>query len=725
MINLREYQEKYVGKLKSTVNDMLESEEEGVCVFKSPTGSGKTVMTAEFLKRLITGREDNKKFSFIWISVRKLHTQSKNSLEYFYEDSQDLKCSYFNDLIDKKIDENEILFINWESINKTDKNTIIKENEQNFYLESVVNNTKEEGREIILIIDESHHTASSSKSRELIQTISPIITLEVSATPHLKEDVEMVKVPLKVVKDEGIIKKEVTINPEFNKIKITDKNEDESVIKQALDKRKELVKLFKKEGTDINPLILIQLPDKKQLSEDKQGKVLGILKKLGVTEENGKLAIWLSEQKSETLANIEKKENEVEVLIFKQAIALGWDCPRAHILVIFREYKNFEFTIQTIGRIMRMPELRHYDDEELNKGFIFTNLSNLIIEEDYAKDYLTTYESKRDNKKYRDINLYSIHFRRQRERTRLSGEFIKIFQKIAKEMKLKEKINLHPPKITIPIISDGKIEDIDKTGEIEHESFNINLGDTDLFYKFNEFIRKLCSPFAPHDSSDRMKTSLYKFFKEEFKFEKYDSKVQRIILGEGNVEEISSVIVKSKEKYSEWLKDLREKREVNFDEKWEVPKLTSYTKKYEIRDFKGSIMNPLYLNNPSGPETNFMLKLSDSKKIDWWYKNGESESKFFAVYYKDEAGKEKPFYVDFIIKFKDGKIGLFDTKEGRTLKEAGPRSKGLYEYIKSQNKKNKNLFGGIINERAEGVWLYNDSEEYNPENQSNWKTLSL
>ncbi|GAH95392.1 unnamed protein product, partial [marine sediment metagenome] len=37
-------------------------------------------------------------------------------------------------------------------------------------------------------------------------------------------------------------------------------------------------------------------------------------------------------------------------------IALGWDCPRAQILVLFRDWKSLTFSVQTIGRIMRMPE---------------------------------------------------------------------------------------------------------------------------------------------------------------------------------------------------------------------------------------------------------------------------------------------------------------------------------------------------------------------------------
>jgi len=59
-----------------------------------------------------------------------LHEQSKEKLEKYYEDDRTLKCSYFEDLEDRKIAENEILFINWHSINKKDINIFVRENEQ-------------------------------------------------------------------------------------------------------------------------------------------------------------------------------------------------------------------------------------------------------------------------------------------------------------------------------------------------------------------------------------------------------------------------------------------------------------------------------------------------------------------------------------------------------------------------------------------------------------------
>ena len=110
-IKFKNYQEKAIAKLKQEVNELLNVEGNKICIFKSPTGSGKTLMMAEFLKRLIDSRIDGKKFSFIWIAVNKLHDQSRNSLKKYYDKfGVGLKCSYFEDLDDRKISENEILF---------------------------------------------------------------------------------------------------------------------------------------------------------------------------------------------------------------------------------------------------------------------------------------------------------------------------------------------------------------------------------------------------------------------------------------------------------------------------------------------------------------------------------------------------------------------------------------------------------------------------------------
>lgn len=726
MIELKKYQLTAVENLTRKIEGALRSSENEVVIFQAPTGSGKTLMVSEVLKGLVKDRKEDVGVSFVWVSVRMLHEQSKEKLERYYEDDRVIQCSYFEDLQDRKISENEILFINWHSINKKDINIYVRENEQDNNLSSIIQNTKDEGRQIILIIDESHHTASSEKSRELVQVISPKVTIEVSATPHLKEDMsEIEKVHLSDVKTEEMIKSEISVNPGFLNVTVGPKSSDELVIEQALKKREELEKLLKKEGSDINPLLLIQLPDSRGNLLNKKDVVIEILKKKGITEDNEKLAIWLSDEKSDTLPNIEKNDNEVEVLVFKQAIALGWDCPRAAILVIFRESRSFVFTIQTIGRIMRMPELRYYGEQELNKGFVFTNLPSIEITEDYARDYITIYESKRDSVLYNEVALPSIYLKRQRERTRLSGKFTDIFISVAEKTGLQKRISLTPSKMVNPIIADGRIVNVDQSGEIEQRgTIDVGLNERELQERFDKFIVQMCAPFAPGDSSDRMKTALYQFFKQKFKLEKYDPTVQRIVLGKENVQVFVDTANVAKERYRaeviEKLKEVREKQEIP---KWEVPPIASYNSRYTHEEKPRSIMKPFYAARQSAPEQQFVEFLEGSRNVKWWFKNGESDPRYFAVLRTDGAA----FYPDFIVQCKDGKICIFDTKSGMTAKDAKERAEGLQEYISEQRQKSRKIFGGIVICKDGSFW-YNDSEEYSFDEKAltlGWKVLSF
>ena len=78
----------------------------------------------------------------------------------------------------------------------------------------------------------------------------------------------------------------------------------------------------------------------------------------GITYENNSLAVWLSDKK-QNLEDIEQPNAEPIAVIIKQAVATGWDCPRAQILLKLRDNMSEVFEIQTIGRIRRMPEAKY------------------------------------------------------------------------------------------------------------------------------------------------------------------------------------------------------------------------------------------------------------------------------------------------------------------------------------------------------------------------------
>lgn len=741
-MQLKIYQENAIDDLLAKTKRLLGYSGIKKLVFKSPTGSGKTIMMAEFLKQLVDDREIRQSLGFIWTAPRQLHIQSREKLENYFETSRALKCSYFEDLDDRKISENEILFFNWESINRAD-NIYIRDNEQEFNLSKVLERAKEDGREIILVIDEAHHHATSQISQGLIQMIGPKLTIEVTATPAtITDEDEKVFVQLDDVKKEGMIKKAVILNDDFDnfihegKIK-TQKlsgGSEELIIDAALKKRKELVKEFQEEGVNVNPLVLIQLPDRKTSLEDRiRERVESILKnkyKISTEKDNNKLAIWLSGEHINK-ENVEKQDSEVEVLIFKQAIALGWDCPRAQILVLFRQWHSSIFSIQTVGRIMRMPEpdKGHYGNNEiLNYGYVYTNLDNIEIQEDIAKDYITIYTSKRrfDPK----LSLLSCYPKRHREKTRLSPLFIDIFLKQAKEYNLKKQIDIKARKFDLKIISDYKAEDVDAlAGAKIIGDKEIKASGFDMQKLFDFFVRNNLTPFYPEDRSvGRVKETIYKFFEQELKMWYGDvwEEIVQIILSDKNSRHFVNVLDKAKEKYqSEVVK--RESEMANV-ENWSIPESLPYSREYSAVSVKKSIMHPFYSDEKWKPEAAFIDFLEKSEKVEWWFKNGDRDATFFAVRYNN--GEEKPFYVDFIVKLKDGRVGLFDTKAGLTKQVAGPKIDGLYKYIQTQSKKGKKCFGGIVTNTERnyrGRWVYFDkaSKDFNDNSFDNWADLIL
>jgi len=325
------YQNEAIKELVDTSTKYLLDDDPKLIIFQSPTASGKTIMLASALPQIVKKLQNKKELAFVWISVNYLHEQSKEKLEKYFENERLLECVNITEIQNNQIEENQILFVNWQSLNR-EGNIFMVDNEQDWNLSKVIENTKEEDREIILIIDESHRAAKTSKAKDIIDIIDPKLTIEVSATP--KEGItndHKVTVKLSDVIAEEMIKEEIRINPGLSKV-----GTNEDIIKASLKKRKELQKYYEEEGIKINPLLLIQIPRKKSTDvRNPEDKIIDLLDKHGITTESGKLAVWLSEKdKKINLDYLEKNDSEVDVLVFKEAIALGWDCPRASILII-------------------------------------------------------------------------------------------------------------------------------------------------------------------------------------------------------------------------------------------------------------------------------------------------------------------------------------------------------------------------------------------------------
>lgn len=364
-MQLTKHQQEAAEKLVARARVLLSKDGARVCVFKAPTGSGKTIMTADFLRNM-SSLSLPARYAFLWISSNDLHVQSKAKLSSYLADSR-YKFSLLDEVADDSFEENEIVFVNWESLVRQNSegeftNVLMRENENGRNLSTFIANSKGKGLEIILVIDESHHRYWSQRSQDLVQAIiAPKLTLEVSATPTIiptpeqieHEEAGYVSMRFEDVVADGLIKIDTIVNQAFGAYSTFEGTADEAVIDAAVGKRESLHQMYSKEKIAVNPLLLIQLPseshDLNALDQSKLAETIQTLsKRHGITVENGKLAIWLSNRK-DNLEGIENNDSRVEVLIFKQAIALGWDCPRAQILVMFRDIRTPIFEIQTVG----------------------------------------------------------------------------------------------------------------------------------------------------------------------------------------------------------------------------------------------------------------------------------------------------------------------------------------------------------------------------------------
>tara|TARA_Y100000590_G_scaffold142465_1_gene163489 strand:- start:227 stop:2434 length:2208 start_codon:yes stop_codon:yes gene_type:complete len=713
MFFLKNYQAEAVDDLLSKSKKLLGRQGSKVLILKAPTGSGKTVITAEFLKQLVIDNEVHKEIAFIWTAPRALHTQSKAKLEAYYEDKNVLECLEFDDLIDNEILNKQILFLNWESINK-EENIIIRHNERDFYLDKIIENTSLAGRKVVLIIDESHHHATSEISRKLISDINPSLAIEVSATPVADSPDEISTVYIEDVKHEGMIKETVLLQDGYgneltgNQIKVANTDgSDALVLEDALKKRADLQKTYKKNKIKVNPLLLIQLPPSKLSQEEIQKKrIIELLdKKHDISVSNGKLAIYLSNEKT-NLEKVEDNTNKVEVLIFKQAISIGWDCPRAQVLLLFRDWKSITFSIQTIGRIMRMPEplIGHYQDESLNQAYIYTNLENVKVHEDLSSGYLSLYRSRRAHKT--NLLLESYYRQRKREKTRLGIKFISIFLENTRKYHLNNKISKKNNKVTQSIVKEAKFNNLDEIdNKLELKQLSIDVENIeDLQKLFDYFIRDNLSPFFPEQRSiDRVKESIYSFFELELNLDISDNftNIVKIILDDKNLNHFKKVIDSSKIDYQGYVKELDEA--ILKDSEWNIPESTLYSTDVKTQSYKKSLMQPFYYSILSKPEEEFINYLEQSSKVIWWFKNGEQDRKSFAIQYEEDH-KVRLFFVDFIVLFKNKKIGFFDTKSGIILKNAGKKSDALIKYLK----KDKNFMGGIVtntDKNMRGSWM--------------------
>lgn len=745
---LKNYQRDAVNELKQYISIGFKSTSRKEVVFRAPTGSGKTFMAASLFEELA---EENPSVNFciLWACPGKgeLHKQSFDAVKTYLGGNP--VCSLLEDDFfgsRKYIKDKEIVFINWEKLIQKDKetgkwaNNLMKDQEDMNFID-VIKKTKQNGTRVILVIDESHIGASQkARIQEFINTIIiPNIVLEMSATPlnnHIDVEIEAQKVV-----DEGMIKEDVIVNQGINKEDKTLAEQDSEllVLQKGYDKRQEIVEEYNKLNIAVNPLVLIQIPNVDE-GEAKKLVIKDFLREKGITEDNGKLKFWCDDKGNFDKKAIKKNNDITEYLVFKTAVATGWDCPRAHILIKFRDGKSETFETQTIGRILRTAEAKSYDNYLLDNAYIFTNIWSFETKQDtYNPNRIKTEWSKmRDG--YNKLNVWSqtqlSSFYRSRQGdynsadSRYGAYFIKSFMKffeLKEEDKytmsgqLKDRFELKGMNLDIKV-DDVVMEETNIGVTSANEERNISgdlakvtMAENDIQAQYNDLIRSNLSGLAYVRSKSPINSAImdaFGIFYNVFGRKEKVTSIMKIVVNNKNI--FAEILSESTQEFREMISKEAYKKGEHYDFKIEESRPYSIETHTELVPSIKSLYKPLYVlkDNQGNPdnqlEKDFLNYLDSQNVVEWYWENGtELMRGNFGISYNNGMNTFQP---DFIVKFKNGSVGIFDTKPvDHRVEDTTVKANALYDYLVNINTNRGSapkIIGGIVVKVGTQFYVY-------------------
>lgn len=725
-IQLKNFQLKAIDSLMEAMQTVQKE-----IVLKSCTGSGKTIILTHFIDTYMRSFGNT---VFIWLTPGKgnLEEQSKEKMDrYVFGSSTKL----LSDVMTSGFNAGDSCFINWEKLTKKG-NTALRDSERTNFLEHI-EKALDSGTTFRVIVDESHQN-DTIKADEIIAYFKTDKIIRCSATPKPYKNAVIVEVPEEDVIAEGLIKKLLIINENFEQ-NITVDDQITYLIDKALNKQRELHSAFLRLKADINPLIIVQLPNKSDALLENVEKYFN---SKGISYENNQLAVWLSDKK-QNLEDIESPNATPIAVIIKQAVATGWDCPRAHILVKLRDNMSETFEIQTIGRIRRMPEAKHYENDLLDSCYLYTldgdftesvkqslgkgalDARKLFLKPEHRTFTIIT-EYKTDVPFPRDaaltLRVFSTHFK---TKYNLTGKLTENKTKLqACGFDFSQDIVDYTKSGSVSKLEKEQIDDLNAIAI--HEELNTSKHGRDYHHCVSEIGLKVTLDYS------RINTVVRKLFLKELRS---DYKILGL-----EIRELYSFVINNKERLIVEIKEamssslLQQSLKINnITEKplsFPLEYLFTYDGTAKLQTeltknvYKGYLVSA---EKRSSSEKLFEKFCESHANVDWFYKNGDKGAEYFSIVYEDNLGKQKSFYPDYIISV-NGELWIIETKGGFTKsgdsedidKYTGKKFEVLKHYLNKYG-----LKGGIVRQDKQSFELCICTETYSDDIKSDsWKVLN-
>lgn len=711
-INLFDFQERAVINLLDIATD---SRSKQTVIVKSPTGSGKTIILIDFIEEYLTKIISNT--AFIWLCPGKgdLEEQSRQKMQKFapHRYTQNLF-----DALQNGFDAESTTFINWELVTKKG-NTAIRDSERKNLFDRIAE-AHRAGTEFIVIIDEEHSN-NTAKAKSIIDAFSAKNIIRVSATAVENKRYEYLEIDEVDVINAGLITKALYVNEGLvDGMEIS--NDYECLLDLADAKRKAIAARYKELGKAIRPLVLIQFPN----GQPETIRAVEIkLESMGYTYDNGMVSIWMSEDKRDLPDNLTENDATPVFLLMKQAISTGWDCPRAKILVKLREGMSEGFEIQTIGRIRRMPEARHYEDDLLDFCYVYT------FDEKYKAGLLSSmdkaYETRRLflkdkcktftlEKEIRDMDFDGLG---EREVLFKIHETLVAKYHLGSDKKQNQRLladagyifgaEIHGQALQGEFVRTSALTE-SHSYITTHKRVDTHKHGMQLMHSIDAIKSSIGM------AQNKVKTILERLFRKGG-----NSSWKLIALGTA---EFYAFIINNQHKLKEEFREVTAQMAVQTSMQLHPKKSTFHIPEQDFFRYDPNVKSEVeYLSNAyheytSGFATSLVRSTCEMlfeqhcegrQDIEWVYKNGDTGQQYFSIVYVDGIQKQWLFYADYIVMKKDGTVWVIETKGGETKgqdKNIDRQIENKFNAFKAYATKH-NLHWGFVRDKDNQLYINN------------------